>query len=293
MLKIQPGNDLEWLTSHCVLQLSDRERALNESAKDKPENVLVNLKESMYTMFNHYVGISRGPTRVFGLSEPNKGTGIYTIIMVGGIRLDLGSSTLLLDAAVVPLSMEKMPLLLPGIQTLHAQDKGCEQVITRGDEATAWKKLLPAFVERCRTWAHTPNCEYGHTRSVPLSLELERSPICNCGQGIGFEAEQWNVSWWKGLLPFATRAAISPLFAVSYLESITWPLHDAKLAAERRKLGAQTTTDRSNIACWSCGGPGRPDLLSCGKCKKACYCSSACQLQDWKGGHKKVCKPVG
>ncbi|KAF8595856.1 hypothetical protein BDV93DRAFT_455988, partial [Ceratobasidium sp. AG-I] len=270
MLDISPGKRFDWLLTHCVFQLSDRERAVGESVKNNPENVLINLKESMHTMVTHYAGISGGPTRVFALSEPTKGTGVYTVVMIGGIRLDLAASTVVLDAAIVPLSMEKMPLLLPGVRALHAHDKGYEQLITQGAEATAWKKLLPAFVERCRTWSHTPNCEYAAHGGVPLSLEVERSPICSCGQGIGFEAAEWDISWWKGLLPYATRAAISPIFAVSYLES--------------------NANSHSETACWSCGGPGQPNLLSCGKCKKARYCSSTCQLQDWKGGHKKACK---
>lgn len=239
-------------------------------------------------MFTHYIGVSGGPTRAFGLCEPTSGAGIYTIVMLGGIRLDLASSTIVLDAAVVPLSMEKMPLLLPGIKTLHTQDKGYEQLITEGAEATAWKKLLPAFVERCRTWTHTPNCEYSSHGDVPLSLEIPRNPICSCGQGIGFEGSEWDVAWWKGLLPYATRAAISPLFAVSYLESVTGLFGDAS----HETSGSRTANAKSNDACWSCGGPGQPKLLSCGKCKTARYCSSTCQLQDWKAGHKKACKSV-
>ena len=89
MLDMKHGNDLNWLLTHCVFQVSDRERVVGESSKNKPENVLINLKESIHTMFTHYAGISGGPTRVFALSEPTKGTGVYTIVMIGGIRLDL------------------------------------------------------------------------------------------------------------------------------------------------------------------------------------------------------------
>ncbi|KAF8597206.1 hypothetical protein BDV93DRAFT_404146, partial [Ceratobasidium sp. AG-I] len=104
---------------------------------------------------------------------------------------------------------------------------------------------------------------------------IDQSPICSCGQGIGFEGAEWDVPRWKGLLPYATRAAISPLFAVSYLEAVG---------------GVPRANAHSDVACWSCGGPGQPKLLTCAKCKKARYCSSACQLKDWKAGHKQDCK---
>lgn len=43
--------------------------------------------------------------------------------------------------------------------------------------------------------------------------------------------------------------------------------------------------------CWRCG-KGAPRMKrhpSCSKCKKACYCSKECQVDDWKLRHKKVC----
>ena len=33
-------------------------------------------------------------------------------------------------------------------------------------------------------------------------------------------------------------------------------------------------------------------LKSCARCKVAAYCSKECQVAAWKGGHKKVCKPL-
>ena len=42
-----------------------------------------------------------------------------------------------------------------------------------GDEVAAWKQLLPALAERCRTWKHGPNCEFLAKKTIPLSLEHE------------------------------------------------------------------------------------------------------------------------
>jgi hypothetical protein len=37
-----------------------------------------------------------------------------------------------------------------------------------------------------------------------------------------------------------------------------------------------------------CGGTGSP-LMACAACKQVYYCSRACQVADWKAGHKAVC----
>ena len=34
------------------------------------------------------------------------------------------------------------------------------------------------------------------------------------------------------------------------------------------------------------------DALLCGKCKNAVYCSGACQLAAWNGGHSQLCVPT-
>ncbi|KAF8595883.1 hypothetical protein BDV93DRAFT_394756, partial [Ceratobasidium sp. AG-I] len=98
---------------------------------------------------------------------------------------------------------------------------------------------------------------------------LDQTPICTCGEGLGFSSSEWNVRSWKGLLRFATRAAISPLFSVSYIETVAGAV--------------------KSLPCWSCGGPGKPTLSACSKCKKARYCSTECQHRDWKT-HKASCK---
>lgn len=40
--------------------------------------------------------------------------------------------------------------------------------------------------------------------------------------------------------------------------------------------------------CKSCGGPF-VEMLLCGQCGAACYCSRSCQIADWKAGHKGAC----
>ncbi|KAG9084838.1 hypothetical protein FRC06_003876 [Ceratobasidium sp. 370] len=156
--------------------------------------------------------------QAIGLCEPNNG-GIYAILLVGGLRLDLASFTVIVDTALVPLSTERMSSLTPSIQKLQ-DESPVVQVITEAHKAVAWKKLLPAYVERCRTRKHKAKCGYAAQGEILLSLKMDESPICTCGEGLRFGGPEWRVEPWEGLFPFATRAAISPLFSVSYVESV-------------------------------------------------------------------------
>jgi hypothetical protein len=213
-----------WVTEHTSVQMSDRERLIQRSThatRRRASEVLVNVKESLLVLVQDYTGVRQGPHSIFGLSEPTHG--IYVIIFISGLRLDLAGSTVAIDAAVIPLSSETAQSLVPGIETMHELGKEIMQIKTLPAEVAAWKRLLPAFVERCRTWSHKPTCEYKSRGSAPRSVLMEDNPLCTCGEGVGFESPAWTVPAWQGLLPRATRAAISPLFAVSYLEVVAGP----------------------------------------------------------------------
>jgi hypothetical protein len=129
--------------------------------------------------------------------------------------------------------------------------------------------LIPAFVERCRSsWTHGPNCEYVSNKKIPLTEKMEEIPICSCGKGKDIDGMH-KVNLWKPFAPYVTRIALSPLFAVSYLEAIG--------------------RDPEARRCCICRGKGKPKIKTCTGCKKVRYCSEVCQKKDWKK-HKKVCK---
>ncbi|KAG8705999.1 hypothetical protein FRC09_002635 [Ceratobasidium sp. 395] len=206
LLNIKNPKDLDWLKTLIGLQHSVRERhVLN---KHDPEELAVTI--------NNWVGIkntirqvtteasvsNKTASRVYSLSE--SGT-TYALLLVGGVRLDLASSTVFLDAAYIPPATDAGPPI-----------GQFSQVTTSQVERLAWQKLLPAFVERCRTWSHKSYCKYTAQGKIPLSTELNRSPICSCGQGVGFKGPEWSVvPSWKAMLPYATRVAICGLFAVT------------------------------------------------------------------------------
>ncbi|KAJ6504894.1 hypothetical protein C8R47DRAFT_1210140 [Mycena vitilis] len=250
------------ISSHCFFAFSDREHALKSQTTAR--NVLAQVKDTIMHLF---VNISQGH-RVLSLS--NEG-GAYTLIFANGIRMDLVSHTYAIDACVLPLTEDLMkgPVgsCLPAIRSQRVV------ILTPGAEVAAWKHLLVAFTERCRFWTHKTTCKYTVSGKIPVSTELFQNPLCGCGEGVD-----------PGILPdlqfapFAplmTRAAISPLFAIPYLETV------------HQRLEAMLKEPAKRV----CAGCNKPEekLLKCSRCGEVDYCGRACQTAHWKV-HKPACK---
>ncbi|KAG9122149.1 hypothetical protein FRC07_001602 [Ceratobasidium sp. 392] len=215
-LSVCNSTKLQWLVDHIAFQMSDRERFVRhctQPSKRHSSDVLVNIKERLATLVQIYAGLGQTSCSTFALREPSHG--IYMLICIGGLRLDLAAATVLLDAAIIPYSSEIANLLDPKTPTYDIE--------TRSGDVAAWNRFLAACVERGRTWSHGPSCEYKSTGNAPLSIRVEDNPLCSCGRGAGFGSPDWKVAGWERLLPYGTRAAISPLFGVSYVESIMGP----------------------------------------------------------------------
>jgi hypothetical protein len=235
------------------------------------------------------------PGRVFGLHLDQPGIGTTAILFMNQLCLDPASSSLVVDMAVVPLEDRLMHILGPAIVDIL---NSCElvNIPTTFSEAIAWKKLLPAFVERCRTWSHGQNCEYAATGCIPLSTELDESPLCSCGRNIGLPSSIPGVpaKAWAVFRPFATRAAFSPLFAVSYVEPVAAAMKQLHGLSDRASAGSSSRQEHpptSSQVCKRCYGPGKPKLLQCSKCRRVKYCSRECSVKDWKE-HKVVCERI-
>ncbi|KAG9109090.1 hypothetical protein FRC07_008367 [Ceratobasidium sp. 392] len=280
---------LPWLPCLTALQLSDQERAMmsGELETAGPESTLMGaVKDTIHSIVSMHALPKEGQ-RIFGLCEPNEGADTYAMLLVGGIRLDLASCSIVVDTAVVPLTNSMPTSLMAAINRLtHANP--VSRLPSMAGESTAIKKMLPAFVERARTWKHTPNCEYTATADMPLSVEFGQSPICSCGQGIGFDGPEWQASFWKAILPHATRAAICPIFSVPYIETLSQSIDDALRGRDGRGFdpGMANRMQLMNV-CWVCGKTGK--LSTCGKCKRPRYCSVRCQKKNWEA-HKKICR---
>ena len=223
-----------------------------------------------------------------GLHNPTAvgGIGVYTLIFVNDIRLDLASHTIVADACVIPLSKQNFYKLSPALNRIT----GHIVIATSDGETKLWKLLLPALAERCRTWKHLPTCEYLR-QGIPAYMEdqkFEASPLCSCGKGkdlgtFGTRPE------WKEFHSEATKIALSPLFSSS---SIYLPLEEANV--ENANIGSSRSKSQASEAspsptqCAYCRGPGQPSLLSCSVCKQTKYCSHTCQKSHWKT-HKLHC----
>nr|GAT61410.1 predicted protein [Mycena chlorophos] len=186
-----------------------------------------------------------------------------TVICIRGLKWDPFGNTIVCDAFAIPLTHE----LFEGVEgnafmkTLQLPTS-LDLSITNAQKL-AWKGLMPALAERCRTWTHGPNCEYRSRGRVPLTLEMDQDPLCRCGRGQDVEGMR-EVPHWAPFAAYAVRIALSPLFAVASAE----------------KIGPEM--------CASCQGAGKPKLLHCSRCKTATYCSKECQTKDW-ATHKQMC----
>ncbi|CAE6474190.1 unnamed protein product [Rhizoctonia solani] len=275
----------KWLIEHTTLQMSDRERIVQQNAQTtglRSSEILVGVKEMIASLVQDYAGIrtsSQGSITTFGFTEPTYG--LYLVIFVGGLRLDLAGATLALECAIVPVSPKTTEHLSSAVTRLESETQ-VQKLQKTPAEAIAWKHLIPAFVERIRTWPHRVDCEYKAYGEIPLNKNVESDPLCTCGCGIGFSGPEWQDPAWKELLPNATRAAISPLFGVSILEAV------AGSASKHQDIKPAIPELEPVDSCWKCGATGRP-LLICIKCKRARYCSKDCQVVHWKE-HKRECQ---
>lgn len=270
---------------------------------------LADLKESIHSLFVRHTGIQgNGRFSMFALRDPSVGP--YAVVFISDVRFDLASHTFVLNGYLLPFS--RKPTVVRALEKIFSSPI-CS-VNTAGEEVVMWRRLLPALAERCRqTWRHRATCEYIKTGKVPLSLLPLESPICSCGEGKDVEGMH-KVKGWKEFAPLCTRIAISPLFAVPYMESVAGFAKDAGAmfsaflkeqqgkdatgsvdgedATRRAMESIQRFAEASDAIssqkrCAKCDLGG--DLKVCGQCKQVSYCSPACQRQDWKK-HKQQCR---
>ena len=228
------------------------------------------VKDTIHAIFVRASGIQGGPPiRVFSLRDKATNNS-DTILLISDLRYDLHSHTMVCDGYVLPLTDDLMEKIEEPFRKFVCGDSGMESTSLNEGEIQEWKRLLPAFAERCRiSWTHTDQCEYALEGNIPRSELMEADPLCSCGRGKDVEG-MLKVDAWRPLAPYVTRIALSPLFAVSYLETVI--------------------RDPSTHRCSVCRGEGKPKIMTCAGCKKVRYCRRECQKRDWDA-HKKNCKP--
>ncbi|TDL19948.1 hypothetical protein BD410DRAFT_873356 [Rickenella mellea] len=215
ILDISAAMTSKWLDPHVSSMMSSRERSLRKKQK---EDVLMFVKDTLFSIFVRSSGIRDGPARRLFALRDTATNNCDTIIFISDLRFDLQCHTMICDGFVLPLTRG----LLLRIQSDFAKlmDKGdMVNLPARKGEMEALKQLLPALAERCRSWKHGENCEYESQGKIPLAEAMEENPLCSCGRGKDVEGMS-KVALWSKLAPYVTRIALSPLFSVSYLESV-------------------------------------------------------------------------
>ncbi|KAJ7477945.1 hypothetical protein B0H11DRAFT_1284585 [Mycena galericulata] len=122
----------------------------------------------------------------------------------------------LANGFVLPMNVQRLKKMAKGFGKLVPK---MPNISLEPGEIMSWKQLLPVLVERCRTWTHLESCQYAVEGRIPLATEMETIPLCACGEGKDVQ-RMHNVALWKPLAKYCTRFALSPLFGVSYLETI-------------------------------------------------------------------------
>ncbi|KAK4235468.1 hypothetical protein C8A03DRAFT_36683 [Achaetomium macrosporum] len=297
ILALDDKSRTRFLTTLTSLQFSSHERRQRErvQAQEEPNSTnpaglsssaRLNFKESLFTIFMLATGLQGGQTGLFALTHPQRG-GIHMLLFASAVRLDGAHGSVVLDAAVLPLTKElvdskELESFLLILRTLE-----CCTLTVDDAELRLWKKCLPALAERCRTWSHDPaTCEYAAPGRVPLSLEEGKQVLCSCGQG-KLPDEFIPLPEWDTAARYATRVAISPVYASHLVEELI----DPALAKAVARGEAWSEGDQMK-ACRNCGKTEEMEgvrLKKCLRCLEVVYCSSECQKKDWKK-HRMECE---
>ncbi|KAF3482025.1 uncharacterized protein GIQ15_04784 [Arthroderma uncinatum] len=224
ILDVKNKSKLGWLCPVLSDMFSARERMEREKYRSSTTNcpdTRVNFKDSLYALFGYFSGVEKESHAIFGLNNSANG-GINVLIFISCLRLDISNQSVVLDGAVFPLTTNLVPKIELSLRDLTT--RGMQGIHVDDDELLLWKHVLPAYVERCRTWEHLPSCEYRASGNIPLSVEFGQPLLCLCGQGKFFsDYKIRGFPEWKDIKKYAVRVAISPCNFVPFVEKAFTP----------------------------------------------------------------------
>ena len=235
-----------WLPNHLFSMYSAYEVPLLGPEK---YGMLVEFKKSVLSLFEYMARSGGAEACVFTLApkESILEGGGPMLFFSTGLYLDHNANTVIAEAYVVPMTTTQT--LDPRFYPLMMKLAPTISTVVHHEVYMLWKRLLPSMAERCRDWEHTSTCEFAN--GVPDTIDPDRSPLCSCG--IGKVGKSFSQGVWKDAAGFVTRIAISPLFAIPYLEiSKGGPLCRANKDKEREK-------DKSNTKTRSAANNGRTE----------------------------------
>ncbi|KAK3342246.1 hypothetical protein B0H65DRAFT_509404 [Neurospora tetraspora] len=154
---------------------------------------------------------------------------VEMVFFVSCLRLDVANRCVVLDGAVLVRTAETGGLM-DGLEkalndTDTELDTSLDYLDTTPDGLQLWKEILPAYVERCRTWEHDPErCEYLHRASAmgvvtPMDIDDDESSVlCSCGNGRLPDNDRIPPRVWEKIKKHLVSVAISPPFGCPFVE---------------------------------------------------------------------------
>ncbi|QRV77086.1 MYND Zn-finger protein [Ceratobasidium sp. AG-Ba] len=124
---------LTWLNYHTGLQMSDRGQSIMPGTlqiDDHRTKIMPAIKDTVHSILNNYAGFWNKREVAFGLCGSNEASHFYAVLLVGGLRIDLASFTIIADTAVIPATESNVPMIFPFLNkymkksTLHSELDG-------------------------------------------------------------------------------------------------------------------------------------------------------------------------
>lgn len=140
------------------------------------------------------------------------------LIFVSSLRLDMSCQHVVLDVAILPLSLDIILKMIPLLNMI--QQQGFLSIRVDKSELLLWKHALPAMVKCCRDWNHKLSCEYLTSDKAASSVEFGQQPLCSCGEGRFPRNYKTALSGiWKEVSKHVVRAAIASVFLYPLLSA--------------------------------------------------------------------------
>jgi hypothetical protein len=240
-------------------------------------HVLGDVKLVIEAMIDYVGGADGVPERVWRVNLMDQPE---LAVFITGLYLDNCSHSIVAEAYVLPL-MNLPPHLSKTFGRLFTDALRSK---LPSDTLNIFKRSLRTMAERCRDWEHSETCEFAIEETIP-DVEDGKSPFCSCG--VGKVQNDFRKGPWKDFSQFVTRVAITPIFAVPYMESAKTVF--GKFAGGPRILKKQLRITNPGPVCQTCGKEG---YKKCSRCEEVYYCGRECQIKDWQK-HKAVCRKIG
>ena len=128
-----------WLNPHFLLPMGGEKKAVQ--ALGKPSGLL-DMQESVVHLFINFLDKFKGKPALINLADPENG-GVYTMVFVNCVRVDLTAHTIVVDGCVLPITialLSRKPVQ-KAIQDLHF---GSDRKSTRLNSSHSGESRMPS-----------------------------------------------------------------------------------------------------------------------------------------------------